>query len=89
MKQPRTEEEIRDVMIESIRRIAPETDPKSIDPDLPLRDQVDLDSMDFFNLLVSLHQKFGIDIPETDYLQFTTLRKSVAYLGAKLGAQAG
>ena len=84
MKNLDTDDAIRGKILDAIYRIAPETDPKAIDPDLPLRDQVDLDSMDFFNLLISVEKGFGIYIAETDYQQFTTLRKCVDYVRAKL-----
>ena len=48
-----------------------------------LRDQVDLDSMDFLNLLVGVHQRTGIEIPEADYPKLATLDQLVAYLAAK------
>ena len=85
---PRTESEIRGVILDAIHRIAPETDPQMINPDLPLRDQVDLDSMDSFNLLVGVSERLGIDIPESDYARFTTLRSCVAYLMTRVNAKA-
>ena len=58
--------------------------PDEIAADQPLRDQVDLDSMDFLNFLVRLHEKLGVDVPEADYAKLVTLDDFVAYLGARL-----
>ena len=52
---------------------------------VPLRDQVDLDSMDWLNFLVALHAKLGIDIPEADYGRLVTLDGVVLYARMKLG----
>lgn len=80
----RTENDIRAFILGAVRRIAPEVDPQTIDQDLPLRDQVDLDSMDFLNLIVSVHEQLGIDIPESDYSQLGTLRGFVSYVKRRM-----
>lgn len=49
-------------------------------PDRPLRDQVDLDSFDFLNVVVRLHEVLGIDIPESDYGELATLDSAIDYL---------
>ena len=67
-----------------MRTIAPEVTPGDIVPDEPLRDQVDLDSIDFLNFLVRLHEKLGVDVPEADYAKLVTLTDFVAYLRARL-----
>jgi acyl carrier protein len=64
--------------------IAPDVDPAAIRPELPFRDQFDFDSMDFFNFAIALSRDFGIDIPERDYRQLSSLEKCVAYVGKKL-----
>jgi len=79
------EPKLRQAVFETLRRIAPEVSPDEIDPGVPLRDQVDLDSMDWLNFLVGLHAKLGVEIPEADYAKLVTLDNLVAYLGAKLG----
>ena len=60
--------------------IAPEVDPAAIAPAQALRRQVDLDSMDWLNFLVGLHERFGVDIPETDYARLVCLDDVVDYL---------
>ena len=79
-----TEEAIRDTVFKTLRGIAPEVEPREIAADRPLRDQVDLDSMDWLNLLVGLHEALKVDIPESDYRKLYTLDDLVAYLKAKL-----
>ncbi|MDO8387300.1 MAG: acyl carrier protein [Pseudomonadota bacterium] len=68
-----------------LRSIAPEVEPDALDPTRPLRHQVDLDSMDWLNFLVALHERLGVNIPEADYAQLVTLDNVLDYLLAKLG----
>ncbi len=63
--------------------VAPELEPELLVPDRPLRRQVDLDSMDWLNFLVGLHQNFGVDIPEADYARLVTLDDIERYLVAR------
>ena len=76
-------DEIRAVVVETLKEIAPEVEDGDLRPDRPLRDQVDLDSMDWLNFLVALHQRLKVDIPETDYRKLVTLDAVVAYLAQK------
>ncbi|MBA5871328.1 MAG: acyl carrier protein [Nitrospira sp. CR2.1] len=62
--------------------IAPEADLSKLDPEVGFRDQLDLDSMDFLNFVVSLHTTFHIEIPESDYPKYTTLNGCVAQVAA-------
>ena len=68
-----------------LRAIAPEVAPGTLAPERPLRQQVDLDSMDWLNFLLSLHERFGVNIPESDYAQLVSLNNVVDYLQARLG----
>jgi len=63
--------------------IAPELEPQALEPARPLRGQLDLDSMDWLNFLLSLHQRFGVDIPEVDYARLVSLNDVVDYLQAR------
>ena len=74
--------EIRKVTLAELRRIAPELE--DVAPAKPLRDQVDLDSMDWLNFLVALHERLKVDIPETDYAKLVTLEDLLGYLNRKL-----
>jgi acyl carrier protein len=64
--------------------VAPEVDPQALLPAQPLRQQVDLDSMDWLNFLISLHARFGVEIAETDYAQLVCLNDVLDYLQARL-----
>jgi acyl carrier protein len=77
-------DEIQIAVLACLKTIAPEAQEADIRPDRPLRDQVDLDSMDWLNFLVALHQKLGVDIPETDYGKLTTWDAILGYLEARL-----
>lgn len=68
-----------------LRAIAPEFEPGEIEPARPLRQQVDLDSMDWLNFLVRLHERFGVSIPESDYGRLASLKDLVDYLQDRLG----
>jgi acyl carrier protein len=74
-------EEIRKIVHAELKRIAPELE--DVAPAKPLRDQVDLDSMDWLNFLVALNERLKIEIPEADYRKLGTLEQIVDYLSAK------
>ena len=79
------ETEIRAVALATLKSIAPEVEEDELRRDRPLRNQVDLDSMDWLNFLLGLHEKLKVEIPETDYVKLITLDDVVAYLLAKTG----
>lgn len=76
--------EIRAVALATLKSIAPEIEDDALRGDRPLRNQVDLDSMDWLNFLLGLHEKFQVEIPEADYARLVTLDDVVAYLAAGL-----
>jgi acyl carrier protein len=80
-------EELKPVVLAALSDVAPELDAATLDPKRDLRDQLDLDSMDFLNFVVGLHKALGVDIPEADYRKLGTLEACVAYLAAKLPAR--
>lgn len=67
-----------------LRAIAPELEPEALELARPLRQQVNLDSMDWLNFLVSLHERFGVEIAESDYARLISLNDVVDYLQARL-----
>ena len=79
------ENELRAVVVATLKAIAPEVEEGDLRPDKPLRNQVDLDSMDWLNFLIGLHDKLKVDIPEADYAKLVTLGDVLDYLKAKLG----
>jgi acyl carrier protein len=76
--------EIRAGLFDALQRVAPEVDPAALASDRGLRSQVDLDSMDWLNFIVGLHERFGVDIPEADYDRLVSVDAIVAYLSARL-----
>lgn len=79
-----TNDEIRASVLDALASVAPEGDYARLEPDRPLRDQLDIDSYDFLNVVIHLHEQLGVDIPEADYQKLATLDMTVAYLAAKL-----
>ena len=77
-------DEVRALVVQELRRIAPELEEGELVAGMPLREQVDLDSMDWLNFIVALHERFKVEIPESDYARLGTLEQTVAYLGKKL-----
>ncbi len=74
--------ELRSIVIATLKGIAPEIEDDELRDDKPLRDQVDLDSMDWLRFLIGLHDKLSVDIPEADYAGLVTLQDLLAYLKA-------
>ena len=81
-----TETEIRDAVLSILGGIAPEVDPASVRPDADLRDELDIDSMDFLRYVVGLAEKVGVEVPEADYPRIRTLAGAVAYVAERKGA---
>jgi len=73
-------EEIKDVVLEIIEDIDEDADLETIKPDLALRDQLDLDSMDFLDIVMELRKRYKLQIPEADYPNLVTLDSCVNYL---------
>ncbi|HSN22106.1 MAG TPA: acyl carrier protein [Usitatibacter sp.] len=82
-------DDIKSRVVEIIRTVAPEVEAGEIRPDRPLRDQVDLDSMDWLRVIVAVHEKLRVDIPEKDYAKLRTLDDWALYLQPKLERTAG
>jgi acyl carrier protein len=78
-----TEKEIRALIAELIGEIAPEADLSALGDDEDMREALDLDSMDFNNLIIALHKRTGINVPEADYNKLFTMRGAVGYLGKR------
>jgi acyl carrier protein len=81
---PKSRTEIRSAVLAALTSVAPETDASTVDPRQPLREQLDLDSMDFLNFAVALHAALGVDVPERDYPRIATLDGCVDYVITKL-----
>ena len=80
--------ELRALIIEEIGNIAPECDFARLGDEDDLREALDLDSMDIFNLVVALSKRLDIDIPDADAGRIVTLGGGAAYLHDRLGGAA-
>lgn len=82
-----TPADLRQTVIDALARIAPEIRSAEVQPGVTLRDQFDIDSMDFLNFVIALHDRLGVTIPESDYARLTTLDSIVEYLNAQIRAR--
>lgn len=71
-------------VLDVLTGIAPEVDPSEIDTSVELRDQLEIDSMDLLNLLIGVHERTGVDMPERDYGKLVTIDDLVRCVAAKL-----
>jgi len=83
-----TRDDITTVLIDELSRIAPEMDPTRLNPAADLREELDIDSMDFLNLITALSERLVIDIPEIDYPNLATRGRAVDYLAQNLSSPA-
>lgn len=67
-----------------LQKIAPELEAATLSAQRPLRQQLDLDSMDWLNFLISVHQRFAVEIAEADYAQLISLDNVADYVSARL-----
>lgn len=79
-----SEAELKTLLLDGLRKIAPEADPASLRGDQNLRETLDIDSFDFLSFLIALNDKLGVEIPEADYGKLGTLDAMLAYLGSKV-----
>ncbi|MCC6465140.1 MAG: acyl carrier protein [Planctomycetes bacterium] len=79
-----TDEQIRQAIIGIINDINPDEDTSNLDAAVRLRDQLDLDSMDFLDIVMELRKRYGVHVPDTDYMQLATLDSCVNYLRDKM-----
>lgn len=80
-----TEAETRETVKRALSNVAPEVDLDSIDPRKDLRDQMDIDSVDFLNFVIGLHKQLNVEIPDADVTKLATLDGCVMYLMGKAG----
>ncbi len=75
-----TDDEAAAAVREVLVAVAPELDPDAIDDHALLRDDLDLDSMDFLNVIIGVHERTGVQVPERDYESITDVAALVDYL---------
>ena len=79
-----TRDNIRQAILDIIKDIAPDENLGSIKDEVRLRDQLDLDSMDFLDIVMELRKRYGVEVPEAEYMELASLASSVNYLEPKL-----
>jgi acyl carrier protein len=75
-----TATDIRDEIIDILSDIVPDEDLSNLVDDKPLREQIELDSMDFLDIVMELRKRYRIQIPEDDYVHLATMGGTVKYL---------
>ena len=73
-------DEIRQVVLDILARIAPDEDLSDLQGDVPFREQMELDSMDFLDIVMELRKQYRIQIPEEHYENLVSMDSTVAYL---------
>ena len=79
-----TAEETRQAVLDIIKEIAPDEDFENLEGGVSLRDQMDLDSMDFLDIVMELRKRYNIEVPEDDYTELNTLDGCATYLQPKM-----
>ncbi len=78
-----TASNVRQIVLDIISDIAPDEDVSSLDDSKSLREQLDLDSMDFLDIVMELRKRHKVEVPQEDYPKLATLDSCVAYLSPK------
>ena len=81
-----TEEQVKQIVIDIINEIAPDEDTSNLKSEVNLRDQMDLDSMDFLDIVMELRKQHGIEVPEEDYPKLASLDSCADYLTQKFNS---
>ena len=79
-------QQVKDIILEIIATVAPDADLSQVKGDVRLRDQLDMDSMDFLDIVMELRKRYKIEVPKEDYTELATLDGCCTYLGPKLAA---
>jgi acyl carrier protein len=70
------------LVVDAVRAVAPDVDP-AVDPDADFQADLDLDSMDLLNVVIAVHERTGLDIPERDYGSLTSVSRFAEYVAAR------
>ena len=79
-----TDAQLQETLFTIIQQIAPEADLSTLAPDDDMRDALSIDSFDHLNILIGLNDAIGVDIPESDAGQLTTVAALVQYLADRV-----
>ena len=83
------DQRVKQIILDIIATVAPDADLSNLRGDLRLRDQLDMDSMDFLDIVMELRKRYKIEVPKEDYPQLATLDSCVSYLSPKFAAVVG
>ncbi|NOR54559.1 MAG: acyl carrier protein [Candidatus Aminicenantes bacterium] len=75
---------MKSVLMGIVAEIIPDEDLTNLKDDIPIREQVELDSMDFLDIVMELRKRYSVEVPEDDYMQLATIDSSVAYLEPRM-----
>jgi acyl carrier protein len=75
-----TTADIREAILDILGGIAPDEDLSNLKDDVPFREQLELDSMDFLDIVMELRKRYRVQIPEDDYVELRSMNSTVAYL---------
>ncbi len=81
-----TAEQVKQIVIDIINEIAPDEDTSNLKSEVNLRDQMDLDSMDFLDIVMELRKQHDIEVPEEDYPKLASLDSCASYLTPKFNS---
>lgn len=84
-----TKDEIKATVLRLLGNVAPEADLTHIRPEVNFRDQLDIDSMDFLNFVIAVHETLQVEIPEIDYPKVASLNGCIDYLAVRVGEPPG
>jgi acyl carrier protein len=87
LSSPATPAQASALVLEALYEVAPDIDPATVDPGAHLQEDLDLDSMDFLNLVAALSDRTGLDLPESDYGQLDSVAGCARYLVARAAAR--
>ncbi len=76
--------EIRDAVVDILNDVAPDEDLTNLKEEVPFRDQLELDSMDFLDIVMELRKRYRIQIPEEDYPELVSMQRTVEYLTPRM-----
>ncbi len=75
-----TPAEIQQAVQQILSDIAPDEDMTTLDPAIAFREQIELDSMDFLDIVMELRKRYKVQVPEADYPKLISMNSTVEYL---------
>lgn len=76
--------EIKEVILDILSDIAPDEDLTDLKDEVAFREQLELDSMDFLDIVMELRKRYRVQVPEEDYVQLASMSSTVSYLTPKM-----